>query len=383
MSAAFEPIVSVRRPAIGRDLCKVAVLKRHESTESQAVRIVMCEKPEANWRGVPTTQIPRRGVFSPSTFRVPFAMSFTDAERDVYLRWYRSTHLADPVYARPLDLALAHFRDVFRDSDTSSTIPQIVLARIMGAIILHFTFANAMINRWPLSIRRTLNRSQTTTPPSGNNPDDCDPEPPPFHTWAQPRYLKRRKQAVAVWYTLLHFLVLNWSGYGGKDGQLHSLGLQPTRQCCDVIDDLHLYATLPSPLKPRRKAVTEVVEEFLFLVIRDPHPTSRTNPLLWWIAVLIHAEVNDPQPRLPSPGLEDTLSFSTKLEALDHYARVFVFHQNFMHWTSRPGTFQPLPTWKHEVPLCVDAANISWVDRDREMPPVLHEPDLTSKGWAI
>lgn len=309
-------------------------------------------------------------------------MSLTDAERDLYLRWYRSTHLADPLYARPLGDAFHRFRHVFRDSHTSTTTPQIVLARIMQPVIEHFTFANSMINRWPMSVRRILNRSQPTPPLSGNETDNYHIQPPPFHTWAQPRFLERRKQAVAVWYNLLHFLVLNWSGYGGKNGQLYLLGLQPTRRCCDIIDDLRLYATLPSPLRPRRKAVIDMVEEFFFLVIRDPKPTPRTNPLLWWIAVLIHSEVNEPQPRLPIPGLEDTLTFSTKLEALDHYARVLVFHQTFMHWTSRPGILQPVPAWKHEVPLWVDAVDISWVDRDRETPPSLHEPDLTSQGWT-
>ncbi|KAK5110034.1 hypothetical protein LTR85_001792 [Meristemomyces frigidus] len=80
-----------------------------------------------------------------------------------------------------------------------------------------------MVNRWPALVRRTLDRTDRT------DSVEKDPFPPPFHSWAQPRYMERRKQAVAVLYTLLHFLLSNWSGYGGKDSPLHSLGLEPSR----------------------------------------------------------------------------------------------------------------------------------------------------------
>lgn len=214
----------------------------------------------------------------------------------------------------------------------------------MRATINRFTSVNAMVNRWPLPVRRDINRSHVIS---------LDPHPegalPPFHTWAQPRFLERRKQAVAVWCNLLRSLILHWLGYGGKDGSLHSLGLQPSREGCDVIDTLRLYTTLPAALKPRSAAVAGMVDEFFLLVLRDPTPTARANPLLWWIAIHVHCEIEHPQPRLSILGLEDKLDFPTKLEALDHYARVLIFHCTFIAWANVPGIFHSLPDWKLDV----------------------------------
>lgn len=169
-------------------------------------------------------------------------MPLSDSERDLYLSWYRTTHLALPVYSERLDAALARFLAVFPQDDSIScataTSPPVDLSRVMEPTITHFHFANAMLNRWPLLLRRTLNRSDTFDDPLAS------PLPLPFHTWAQPKYLERRKQAVAVWYTLLHFLALNWAGYSDIDGPLHHLGFDPSRQICDIIDDFRLYATI-------------------------------------------------------------------------------------------------------------------------------------------
>lgn len=154
-------------------------------------------------------------------------MPLSGSERDLYVAWYRNTHLALPVYSDPLDDALARFRRLFPSGDAAhsapTTTPPFRLSRIMGPTITHFHFANAMLNRWPLLLRSTLGRSD----PFVNV--HARPLPPPFHTWAQPKYLERREQAVAVCYTLLHFLLVNWTGYGGEEGPLHHLGLEPSR----------------------------------------------------------------------------------------------------------------------------------------------------------
>jgi hypothetical protein len=309
-------------------------------------------------------------------------MPLSDSERDLYLAWYRTTHLALPTYSGPLDAALARFRAVFRDetspSSATATNPPLHLSRIMGPTITHFHFANAMLNRWPILLRRTLNRSDPFDSPLDH------PLPLPFHTWAQPKYIERRKQAVAVWYTLLHFLALNWAGYGGAHGPLHHLGLDPSRHICDLIDDFRLYATIQKPFRPRSKVVEELVDAFFLLVVREFDPTPRTNPILWWLAVLIHSDLHRCHPRLPVPGLEDSLDFTAKLDALDHYSRVLVFHNTFIDWTTLRNPSQPLPSNQLEVARWVDAANIAWVDRDREAPQSdsVEDVDLESPAWS-
>jgi len=310
------------------------------------------------------------------------AMPLSDSERDLYLAWYRGTHLAHPTYSEPLDAALTRFRTVFRDEDSPScataTNPPVHLSRIMGPIITHFHFANAMLNRWPLLLRRTLNRSDPFVDPLAH------PMPLPFHTWAQPKYIERRKQAAAVWYTLLHFLALNWAGYGGAHGPLYHLGLDPSRRICDLIDDFRLYATIQKPFNPRSKVVQDLADAFFLSAIREPDPTPRTNPILWWLAVLIHSDLHRCHPRLPIPGLEDSLDFTAKLDALDHYSRVLVFHNTFIDWTTLTNPFQSLSSHQLEVCRWVDAADIAWVDRDREapLPGSVEDPDLESPAWS-
>jgi hypothetical protein len=106
-------------------------------------------------------------------------MPLSDSERNLYLSWYRTTHLALPIYSEPLDAALARFRAVLRHDDSVSsataTSPPLHLSRIMEPTITHFHFANTMLNRWPLLLRRTLNRSDTFAHPLDS------PLPLPFH----------------------------------------------------------------------------------------------------------------------------------------------------------------------------------------------------------
>ena len=63
----------------------------------------------------------------------------TDADRDLYVLWYRSTHLAEPGFASELDRALNSYRDTFQDSKA------VFNGVIMKATIDHFRVANGLI----------------------------------------------------------------------------------------------------------------------------------------------------------------------------------------------------------------------------------------------
>lgn len=117
-------------------------------------------------------------------------MPLTDDERHLCLSWFHSTHLAEPCYGRELDRALHRFRESFDEAgESKADSPAMDLGRISNPTTSHFTFANGMINRWPLSTRRIINHSNVVLEHS---------EPLPFHTWAQPKYLERRKEAISV-----------------------------------------------------------------------------------------------------------------------------------------------------------------------------------------
>ena len=120
------------------------------------------------------------------------------------------------------------------------------------------------------------------------------------------------------------------------------------------------------------------------MIVREFDPTPRTNPILWWLAVLIHCDLHRCHPRLSILGLEDSLDFAAKLDALDHYSRVPVFHNTFIDWTTLRDSFQPLPSNQLQVARWVDAENIAWVDRDREAPhsDSVEDVDLDSLAWS-
>ena len=128
------------------------------------------------------------------------SMAISDAERDLYLSCYRSTYIADRLYAGALDRALDHFRSDFHNRDASTTSPPIFLGRIMQPTISHINFANVMTNCRHFLIRRILSYSR---PISSSSLPAQEIAPPPFHSSAQPRHPERCKQAVAVWYNLL------------------------------------------------------------------------------------------------------------------------------------------------------------------------------------
>lgn len=251
---------------------------------------------------------------------------------------------------------LAAFRDAYTNPDHDDSY----MSRIMVPCIEYLTPKNALLLSWPLFYRRLLNLSSPSEliegvrrhedPSAATGHDDeghsatqpdfksiarwylatPDRHVTPFETWAQPRHLERRKQAIAVWYNLLHFLVFNWHGYGG-DNALESMGLHLDRKLFNILNDIKLYSSLTwssaydgSTRCSHKNAMTENIEEFFHVCLFDPNATPRTNLILWWVAVLIHSDVQMRHPRLPISGMVDQIDMTAKLHAINHYARVLV-----------------------------------------------------------
>ncbi|KAK4496901.1 hypothetical protein PRZ48_011350 [Zasmidium cellare] len=278
-----------------------------------------------------------------------------------------------PLNAQEHDLYISWFHAAFPGGsstrDTSFGNPPIH-PRILRPMIDLFRNADGFINRWPLTVRSDLARTVASDGEASDDgvSDDYTP-PPPFHTWEQLSYAEHRAQALPVWFTLVHFLIYNWDGYGGKERPLHRLGLEPSREVCDMIDDLRLYTTIQQQLKPRATAVSEALENFFLTVLRDPNPTVRTNPLLWWLAVLIHADNCDELPIFPFASMKNRPGTATDLAAIDHYARVLIFLNAALKWTRTPGPSEYLDRNRREVVRWVESADISWVDEDEQTPP--------------
>lgn len=231
---------------------------------------------------------------------------------------------------------------------------QEIKTRISGWVVSAFTVDNARVERWPSNVRQRLNASSG---PSSRKPR-------PFDTWARPRDIEKRKQALTVWSSLLLFLVFHWSNYGA-DRALEAMRLHMSYQLKDCIDTIRIYAELGGRF---RKAFEDEVKAFFTLAVMDSDATPTTNPLLWWLAVLIQVEVLDNQPRWVIDGVSDMLDFPGKLEALDHYARVLVLHSTFYKWVNDRSPQAACQSDREKVVKSLDAVSIDWVDQDQERP---------------
>ncbi|KAJ9640280.1 hypothetical protein H2199_005819 [Coniosporium tulheliwenetii] len=146
---------------------------------------------------------------------------------------------------------------------------------------------------------------------------------------------------------------------------------------------MHIYAHL------RRRTfrpMQEAIEEFFLTAIMDPNPTPTTNPLLWWLVVLIQSEVLENQARLPIPDLVDHLDFPAKLEALDHYSRALILDHAFQSWCNLRPPLTPKSEWKEEVVRTLDKVSLDWVDEDRDPPSATigdHNRLLDSPAWSL
>jgi hypothetical protein len=279
-------------------------------------------------------------------------MSAVSESISIYQEWYRANGFSQegPIF-EAINAGWQHFNSA-TDPHTRS-----IHTRISAWVVAAFTVPNAMVERWPTRLRQNLNNS------SGSRLRNVRP----FETWARPRDLEKRKQAISVWSSLLVFLVFHWHGYGA-DGALEAMGLHLSWPLKDLVDTIRIYAESGGRF---REAFPEKVKEFFILVIMDANATPQTNPLLWWLAMLLQTEVLVHPPGSQLEGVQDHLDFPGQLEAIDHYARVLILdfaYSSWMHDHQSPqGASQ---SHKIEVTTSLDTVSLDWVDQDQERPPV-------------
>lgn len=294
-------------------------------------------------------------------------MSFSP---DTVLRWCdEAGFTADQPICRHIDRALAEYR-----ADTSSAT-NLHRGWICVAVVSSLAAPNVAVERWPQSIRTRLSRDVAH----------------PFDSRVRPHEVEGRRQAVAVWHNLLAFLVFHWRDYGAGH-ELERMGLALSEAQKELVDSMRIYV-----MRPRipRKALEEVVLEFILLAIMDPHPSPRTNPLLWWTAVLAHSELRQSQPRLPIPdavGVVDDLDFPAKLDALDHYSRALVLDQAFQTWLrGRERSLLEMVVRspqeiaedeaREQVGRAHDAISLDWLDDGTERPPRQSDKLVACEAW--
>jgi hypothetical protein len=277
-------------------------------------------------------------------------------EHDMYREWYHTAGFRqDGVVYDQINACLQEYRTSIGHEKTRG--------RIAAQVIQVLTQRNGLVERWPLTIRCQLNQS------SSSEPRPCRP----FETWARPRDIEKRKQAISVWYSLLNFLVFHWHNYGA-DGRFESMGLRMSHRFKDLIDTIKIYSDMNRVI---RKPMREAIEEIFMAAITDANATANTNPLLWWLAVIIQTEVLGNQSRLE---VDDRLDFLGKLEAIDHYSRALVLNFAFNSWLGEKGTSQ---ADKEKVIRALDSVSLDWVDQDQEpqINPMDNSEMVNSQAW--
>ncbi len=274
----------------------------------------------------------------------------TNQRNDVPIQWMTVSYLdSDQGLGEVINCNLKRFRH---------KVPPI--HNLHGAVVAAFATPNATIEGWPQAVRVLLNKE---------GPDAKEP----FNTWARPRDLDKRRRAIAVWSSMLAFVVSSWD-FSSRD--LHKMGLYLGDEMKALVDDIHFWCGLSGVKNFDR--IRDAAKEFFHLAITDAEPSPRTNPLIWWMAVLVITQVLDNQPELPlghpDKDFDPVLTFDEKLEALNHYARVLLLDSFIRQW--KPSDYQQCTSFTPassailtKVTADLDSQDLIWLHEDRERPP--------------
>lgn len=192
---------------------------------------------------------------------------------------------------------------------------------IQKAVWLQFDGLQALAERWPVPLRTIVNRVGLGT------------EQGPFESWAAKINLTKRRRGDSILAGLVCFLV-----YSHDEGTLEEMGLKLSNDLLDSIVDVkgadacygQIFQRIDQDPGPVEAAVKELVTE----LIADPKATFRTNPLLWWVGILVKSSLQTDGDDYISRGRLDLniltmdMDIEERLEALLHYSKVFVLHHS-------------------------------------------------------
>ena len=264
----------------------------------------------------------------------------TKNQRRTWKRWARSQGLTDAngrFIFTSIDERRSHFRIGLKKMDIS------LLKSIENTLIGIVHPLNSGVELWPETIRRIL-----------NNTSRSDPESGPFESWVGPQGLEKRKQATRVWTDLIQFFVLehhiNMVTVSDDDtslkirqsSYLSEMGFTLSEDLGDDILDIVQNQSLQSF---GIENLTDCIQEFCLSIITQANPTPQNNPLLFWVALSLQTEEFGNGQRLEFDGLKDELTMREKLEALVHYARVFIMDHAGMSWIRSRSGKTPIQTW--------------------------------------
>ncbi|KAF2008806.1 hypothetical protein BU24DRAFT_91784 [Aaosphaeria arxii CBS 175.79] len=197
---------------------------------------------------------------------------------------------------------------------------------IQGTIWRLFDGNEALLERWPVPARRLMNRAV------------YGPSAPPLSSMMSDIFLQRRWNS--VWTSLICFLIYCEE----NDGSPEDMGLTLSEELTDDLLDISqalMFDGYPKPGAEDGDSVTgEALRVFITNVITalDSHSVSpRTNPLLWWMTVLVHSSLSTHTDFI-SRGhftwniLPMDLDIAGRIDAVVHYTQVMLLDLSFRTW---------------------------------------------------
>jgi len=128
---------------------------------------------------------------------------------------------------------------------------------------------------------------------------------------------------------------------------------------------------------PVEVAVAELVTE----LITDPEATFRTNPLLWWVGVLVQSSLQTDRDDYISRGRFDRniltmdMDIEERLGALLHYSNVFVLDYSMNTWKTSASRID-------EVQASMAAVDLRWLNADDDQRPAASADKRTCQSAA-
>ena len=239
---------------------------------------------------------------------------------------------------------------------------------------------NAMADRWPVQVRLLL--TENRSPSYGIF----------GATYRRDMYntdLKKRQGEMSVWANMLCFIVAHWDI---SCRELERMGLFLSENLKADIENISIWGGLGG----NRKRIEEAAKVFLISALVDPNPSPRTNPILWWLAILIHNGDVDHLPGLPilshGKSAARSVDLNNKLEALDYFVRALVLEFLVLTWipsdmghgiSGLPYRRTQTSTMKQQILRFLEHANTARACQDHETYPVLKEraQELSGPAW--
>ncbi|KAK8913388.1 hypothetical protein VCV18_011394 [Metarhizium anisopliae] len=241
--------------------------------------------------------------------------------------------------------------------------------RIQASFWNHLDGLEGLTERWPHKVFVMMNSQDRSQPGAA------------LETLAAIWDLGKRRRYQAIWTSLVAFLV-----HSNDEDTLGEMGLKlDDNQIDDILDvkEQITYIDLLG-LEPGPDAVSGVwkaVQRLLVKAMEKKESTSRNNPLVWWMYILVRSALSGEMDfiscgkfnRNPIPMDVDIRG---RMEAIVHYSKVLALDAAFHSWDVQQ-------EWVHEVQCDLNSVDITWIDGEKggRPAPSMDKRTCSSEAW--